>query len=178
MLEKGKKKNARRHVLLSRELVLLESGHELGGETEGAQTQATLRTAANIVDESDGALVHLLLVEVLVLDHVHVDKVAHVGAGVPADVVGVDVDLPKHADHLSLVDSVGLCARSGGGRVGRGVVKVRLGGHLDHGERERVGDLEGTLGIHTDDRTGRSRRESLGAVLNDLHDHLFACILA
>ena len=117
-------------------------------------------------------LVEFLLVEELVLNHVHVDKVSHVGASVPTGVVGIDVDLTEHAHHLSLVADVGLGTRGSGGRIGSGVVKVRLGGHLDNGERERVGDLQGTIDVHTNERTGRGSRESLGAVLDDFHHHL------
>lgn len=122
--------------------------------------------------QSDCPLIQLLLVEKLVLDHVHVDKVAHVGASVPASVVGIDVDLTKHPDHLSLVSGVGLGAGGSGGRVRSGVIEVRLCGHLDNGERERVGDLEGAVDVHTDEGTGRGGRESLGAVLDDFHHHL------
>ena len=164
--------NVARHVLLGVELVLLERFHELGREAESTQAEGTLGAAANIVDKSDCPLVHLLLVEVLVLDHVHVDPVTHVGASVPANVVCIDVDLTNHSDHLSLVDSVRFGARRRGSRVGGGVIGVRLDGSLDHGERERVCDLEEALVVQADEGTGRGRREGLGAVLDDFHHHL------
>lgn len=160
------------HILLRVELVLLERLNELGRQTESPQAETALGAAADIVDQSHCPLVHLLLVEKLVLDHVHVHKVAHVGAGVPPDIVGVDVDFAHHSDHLGLVSGVRLDAGSGSGRVGSGVVEVRFGGHLDHGEWERVGDLEGTLDVHTDEGASRVRREGLRAVLDDFHHHL------
>lgn len=160
------------HILLGSELVLLERSHELGGQTEGTEAEAALGAAADIVNEGDCALVQLALVVKLVLDHVHVDEVAHVGAGVPSDAVGISVDLAQHADHLCGVGSVCLGTRSGSGRVGSGVVKVRLGGDFDDGEWEGVGDFEGAIDIHTDDRAGRSGGEGLGAVLDDFHHHL------
>lgn len=76
------------------------------------------------MDKRNRPLVQLLLVKVLVLDHVHVDEVAHVGARVPSDIVRIDVHLPQHPDHLILVGNVGLGSRSGRCRVGRGAVKV------------------------------------------------------
>lgn len=95
-------------VPLSGKLGFLVGGDEDGGQSKGAQAQAALRAAADVVDESDGALVGLLLVEVLVLNGVEVDKVAHVGAQVAADVLGVDVDFAEVLDHLVLVGLVGL----------------------------------------------------------------------
>lgn len=159
-------------LLLRSELVLLEGGHELGGEAEGPQAQASLSTAAGVVDKGDSPLVHFLLVEKLVLDNVHVDKVAHVRTRVPSNVVGIDVNFPKHADHLCLVNGVRLRAGSGGGRVGRGIVKVRLRWDFDDGEREGVCDFENAAHVHTNDRTGRSRRECLRAVLDNFHNDL------
>ena len=123
--------------------------------------------------KSNCPLIHFLLVKKLVLDHVHVDKVAHVGTRVPTDIVRIDVNLPKHADHLSLVGNVGLCARSGGGRVGCGIVKVRLRGQIDDGEGKAVGDFQDTTNIHTNDRSSCGGREVLGAVLDDFHGHLY-----
>lgn len=160
------------HVLLGSELVLLERSHELGGQAEGPEAEAALGAAADIVDQGDCALVQLALVVKLVLDHVHVDEVAHVGAGVPSNAVGISVDFAQHADHLCRVSGVCLGARGGGGRVGSGVLKVRLSGDFDDGEWESVGDLERAIDIHTDDGTGGGGREGLGAVLDDFHDHL------
>lgn len=164
--------NSRFHVLFRGELVVLECLHKLGRQAESTQAQAALSAAGNIMHQSDCPLVQLLLVEKLVLDHVHVDKVAHVGAGVPASVVGIDIDLTKHPNHLSLVGDVRLGAGGSGRRVGGGVIEVRLGGHLNNGEREGVGDLKGAVDIHTDEGTGRNGRESLRAVLDDFHHHL------
>jgi hypothetical protein len=160
------------HVLLRVELVLLERLHELGREAESAKAEGTLGAAANIVNKGDCPLVHLLLVEVLVLDHVHVDPVTHVGAGVPANVVRIDVDLTNHADHLSLVNTICLGAGRRGSRVGSGIIGVRLDGGLDNGERERVCNFEEALVVQADEGTGRDRREGLGAVLDDFHHHL------
>lgn len=160
------------HVLLGGELVLLERSHELGRQAEGTEAEAALGAAADIVNQCDCALIQLALVVKLVLDHVHVDEVAHVGAGVPSDAVGISVDLAQHANHLCGVRGVCLSTRSGSGGVGSGVVKVRLGGNFDDGEWESVGDLEGAIDIHTDDCAGCSGGEGLGAVLDDFHHHL------
>lgn len=160
------------YILLRVELVLLESLNKFGGQAESAQTEAALGTAADIVDKGDCPLVQLLLVEKLVLDHIHVDEVAHVGAGVPSDTVGIDINLADHANHLCLVGSVGLDAGSRGSGVRGGIVEVRLGGQLNDGEREGVGDLEGTFDVHTDEGASRGGREGLVAVLDDFHHHL------
>ena len=123
------------------------------------------------MDEGDGLLV-VLLVVVLVLDEAHVDEVAHGGAGVPADIVGVDVDLLEVTDHLVLVDNVGLGAGSGGGEGG-GIGAVIAAGDVDGGELEGVGDLDDTVVVHANDGTGGDGREAGRAVLHDLHDHLW-----
>lgn len=159
-------------ALFRSELVLLERSQELRRQTERLETQATLSAAADIVHKSDCPLIHFLLVKELVLDHVHVDKVTHVGTRVPADIVRIDVNFPKHADHLSLVGNIGLRTRSGGGRVRRSIVKVRLRGQIDDGEGEAVGDFQDTSDIHTNDRASCGSRELLGAVLDDFHGHL------
>lgn len=80
-------------------LALLESSHESRGQTESSEGQVALGALAGIVDEGDGVLVNGLVV-VLVLDEVHVDKVAHGGACVPTNIVGVDVDLLEMSDHI------------------------------------------------------------------------------
>lgn len=157
-------------IPLGGELALLVGGHELGGQAEGAQAEGTLGAAADVVDEGDGTLVHLLLVEELVLDGVEVDEVAHAGAGVPADILGVNVDLAQELDHLVLVGDIGLGARSGGSGALLGIMRA-LGGHVDGGEGEAVGDLQRAVDVHADDGTGGGGGEGLGAVLDDLHDH-------
>ena len=135
------------------------------------------------MDEGDCALVQLLLVKVLVLDGVEVDKVAHVGAQVPADVLGVHVDLPQELEHFTLVCVVGL----GSGRcsclvlavvvvvivVVVVVVVVCRGRIRGVWERERVCDLELSVDVHSDNGASCNGRESLGAVLDDAHDDLF-----
>lgn len=166
--------NIRQIALFSRELVLLERSHELGRQTERSEAQGTLSATTDIVNKSNCPLVHLLLVKELVLNHVHVDKVAHVHARVPTDVVRIDVDLAKHPDHLCLVGHVGLRTGSSSGRVGRSGVKVRLRRQIDNGEREAVGDFQSTVNIHANDRTGSGGRERLGAMLDDFHGHLYA----
>lgn len=160
------------HVLLAGEFVLLESGHKLRGQSERSQTEGALGGAADIVHEGHSSLVQLLLVVVLVLDDVHVDEVPHVRAGIPPNVVRIDVDFSQHLDHLILVDSV----RLGSGRrsrsiLGRGI-QMGLWGCLDDRERETVGQLEVALDVHADEGTGRWGRETLGAMFDDFHHHL------
>lgn len=58
------------------------------------------------MNQGDRPLVHFFLVVVLVLNKVQVDKIAQVGAGVPADVVGVNVNLAQMSNHFSLVGGV------------------------------------------------------------------------
>lgn len=97
------------------------------------------------MDESDCSFVEFFLVVILVFDHVEVDKIAQIGAGVPANVVGVHIDLPEFLDHLDLVCGVCLRARGCSGQVGcRVMVMVAVcGGKVDGWEGERVGHLEG-----------------------------------
>lgn len=163
-------------IPLGGELALLVGSHECVGEAESSQGQVALGALAGIVDEGNGLGV-VLLVVVEVLDEVEADKVAHVGANVPADVVGVDVDLLQVSDHLVLVGNVCLLARGGGSHQGAIVlVSVETRG-LSGGEVEGVGDLENTVLVHADQRSGGGGRERRGAVLGNLHDDLyFTCI--
>ena len=158
------------------ELALLVSVHEVWCQAEGAQAQGALGAPADVMDEGDG-LVVLALVVILVLDETDVNKVAHGSARVPPDVVGVNVDFLKVADHVVLVDDVGLGAGGGGGQ-GRGVVLVGAGttvetGEVDSREWEGVGDLEEAVLVHADEGAGGSGREAGGAVLHDFHDDLY-----
>lgn len=160
------------HILLGGELVLLVGGHEGAGQLEGAQAQRALGAPADVVDEGDDVVV-LALVVVLVLDEAQVDEVAHGGAGVPADVVGIDVDLLEMPYHLILVVDVGLCAGGGGSQGGGIGLLVGVGaGDVGGGEGEGVCDLEDAVAVHTNEGAGRSRGEGGGAVLGDLHDNL------
>jgi hypothetical protein len=130
------------------------------------------------VDKRHCLLVQLLLVEELVLDHVQVDEVSHACAHVPANIVRVHVHLPKELDHLILVCNVCLCAR-GRGRKVRGVVLVVvvvatavLGGDIDGGEREGVGDLKSAINVHTHERASRWGRECRAAVFDHFKNNL------
>lgn len=69
-------------------------------------------------------LTHLLLVKELILNKVGVDKVAHICARVPSNVVRIDVDLAHHLDHLILVRVVGFGAGCGGSGMIAVVVAV------------------------------------------------------
>jgi hypothetical protein len=159
---------------LSGELALLVGGNELGRQAVGAEVEAALGTTADVVDEGDGALVLLLLVEELVLDGGKADKVAHAGAHVPANALGVDADFAQHADHLGLVCDVGLCAGSGDLSSQLCVVGISYGSAaVDLRHVERVGDLQLTLDVQTDQRSSCDAGEDLRAVLDDAHDDLF-----
>lgn len=158
-------------VPLGCELALLVGAHESRGQAESPERQVALRALASIVDEGDSVLVGALIVE-LVLDEVQVDKVAHGGACVPTNVVGVDVDLLEVSDHLILVVNVVLLSGSSSGDL-RSIVLVAIGrSGVDGRERERVGDLEKALVLHANDGSSRNRRESRRAVLGNLHDNL------
>jgi len=100
---------------LGGEFPLLVSGNELRRQPVGPKTEAALRASADVVNESHCPLIGFLLVEILVLDGVDVDKVAHVGAHVPADILSIYVDLAQELDHLVLVSVVRLGPGSGGG---------------------------------------------------------------
>ena len=125
--------------------------------------------------DGDGSLVELFLVMILVLDHVQVDKVAQICAGVPANIVGIDIDLPELLDHFHLIGTVCLGSRSGSGQICRRVlvVMVAIGGRdFDGGERKRVCDLQVGLDVHPDQETGRGRGKCLRAVFYYFHHHL------
>jgi hypothetical protein len=159
---------------LSGELALLVGSDELGRQAVGAEVEAALGATADIVDEGDGALVLLLLVEELVLDGGKADKVAHAGAHVPTNALGVDADFAQHADHLGLVCNVGLCAGSGNLGSQLCVVGISYGSAaVDLGHVERVCDLQLTLDVQTDQRSSCDAGEDLRAVLDDAHDNLF-----
>lgn len=105
------------HSLLCGEFVLLVGRHELWGQSEGSQTQGTLRASADIMHKRHCPLIEVLLVMVLVLDEIEVAKVAHVGAGIPPNVIRINVNFPKSLDHLGLIRDVGFHS----GRGGRGI---------------------------------------------------------
>lgn len=163
---------SRMSILFGGEFVLLESIHELRRQAESAETQSALSTAADVVHQSDCSLVQLLLVKVLILDHVQVEEVAHVSARVPPHILSVDIDFTQHANHLGLIDRVGLCTRSSCRSIWRRGINVRFWRHLDDGERERIGDLERASNIQPDERPGHDRGEVIRAVLDDFHNHL------
>lgn len=112
---------------------------------------------------------------ILVLDHVEVDKVAQIRARVPANIVGIDIDLPELFDHFHLIGAICLGSRSGSGQICCRVlvVMVAIGGRdFDGGERKRVCDLQVGLDVHADQETGRGRWERLRAVFDYFHHHL------
>lgn len=152
-------------------LALLVGSHERIGEFEGAETEGALGGAADVVHKSDDIAV-LALVVILVLDEAEVDEVAHGGAGVPADIVGVNVNLLEVSYHLVLVVDIGLCARGGSGQTGS-IVLVGIGASdIDSREREGVCNFKEAVVVHADERAGRSGREVGGAVLGNFHHHL------
>jgi hypothetical protein len=156
---------------LSCELALLIGTHKSRRQTEGSEGQVALGTLAGIVNEGDGVLVGALVVK-LVLDEVHVDKVAHGGTCVPTNVVGIDVDLLEVSDHLVLVGNVLLLSGSSSGEL-RGIALVAIGGGgVDGREREGVGDFKKAFTLHSNNSSSRNRRESRRAVLGDLHNNL------
>ena len=53
--------------------------------------------------QSDRPLIQIFLIVVLVLDEIRVDETAQVCAGIPPDIVGVDIDFSQHSDHFCLV---------------------------------------------------------------------------
>lgn len=151
------------------------SGHERRRKAKCAQTQTALRTAAHIVYNSDCSLIKLFLIMILILHHIQVDKVAQIRAGIPANVVGVDIDLTELFDHFHLIGTVGLGSWGGSSQIRRGVlvIMVAIGGrNFDGGERERVRDLQVGLNVHPDEKTGRGGRKRLSAVFNYFHNHL------
>ena len=112
---------------------------------------------------------------VLILDHVEVDEIAQIRAGIPADVVGVHVDLAKLFDHFHLICSINFGPRGGGCQVRRRVLVVMMiigRGNVNGGKRERVRDLQVGLDVHTDQKTGRGCGKGLSAMFYYFHDHL------
>lgn len=95
------------------------------------------------------------MIEILVLDGVQVDKVAHACAGVPAHVVCVHVDFTEELDHLVAVGDVLLGTGSGCGKVcGCLVLSIGLCRRYVW-EGERVCDLQNPILLHTDYATSR-----------------------
>lgn len=131
--------------------------------------------------EGNGALIHLLLIMILILDHIDIDKIAHIRAGIPTHVIRVDVDFAQVADHVGLVGGVDLGARSRGCEVRGGVVVVgavgvvavvaaAVGvGEIAGGEGEGVGGLERAVVVHADEEAGGGCWEGLGAVFDYFH---------
>ncbi|KAI6757113.1 hypothetical protein HG531_002938 [Fusarium graminearum] len=151
------------------EVRVVDADRDLGEDV--LEGQVALGTLAGIVNEGDGVLVGALVVE-LVLDKVHIDKVAHGGTCVPTDVVGIDVDLLEVSDHLILVGNVLLLSGGSSGEL-RSIALVAIGcSGVDGREREGVGDFKETFTLHSNNSSGRNRRESRRAVLGDLHNNL------
>lgn len=162
------------YVPLGRELALLVGCHKRRRKPVCAQVEGALRAPTHVVDQGDGPLVWLALVEVLVLDGVQVDKVPHARAGVPAHVVRVHVDLTEELDHLIAVCDVLLGAGSGRCEVcSRLVLSVGLCGRYV-GEGERVCDFQHRVLFHADYTTRRNRRERLAAGSSDFNRNLRA----
>lgn len=159
-------------IPLSCELALLVGSHEGGRQPVCAQVHGALGAPADIVDERDCLLVGCILVEVLILDGLEVDKVAHAGAGVPADVVGVHVDFAQKLDHLVAVCDVLLSAGSRSSSVAGRVALAIAGGGGRLGEGERVGDLEDAVLLHAHQASRRYAGERLAAGRRKLDSHL------
>lgn len=104
-----------------------------------------MRATTNVVDDGNCSLIELFLIMVLIFNHIRIDEIAQIGAGVPAYVIGINVDFPELLDHFDLVGSVCFCARSGGGEIRRRIVVVMAIGRrkIDGGKGEGVSDLEG-----------------------------------
>ena len=124
------------------------------------------------MDQGDCFLVQILLVVVLVLNETHVAKVAHICTCVPADALGVNVDLSQHLDHLCLIRSV----RFGSGRYRRRIdmlpIIMRFLRYFDDRKGESIGYLESAVDVHTYEGAGSSGRKSLRAVFDHFHHHL------
>ena len=110
---------------------------------------------------------------VLVLDECHADEIAQVGARIPSSIVGIHVDFSQLLDHLSLIRGVGFRSRGCCCQVGCSVmIMVAVGlRYIDRRERKSVGDLEICILVHSHEEACGCRRESLGTVFDDLHDH-------
>ena len=157
---------------LSCELALLVGSHESRGQPVCAKVHGALGAPADIVDERDGLLVGGILVEVLVLDGLEVDEVAHARACVPADVVRVYVDFAQELDHLVSVCDVLLGAGSGSSKVAGVVALAVVGGGSCLREGERVGDFEGSVLLHAHQGTCSYAGERLSAGSSELDGHL------
>ena len=55
------------------------------------------------MNQSHCPLVQLLLIGILVFDHVDIDEVAQIGAGVPSSIISVHVDFSQLLDHFILI---------------------------------------------------------------------------
>ena len=91
-------------IPLSGELALFECGHERRRQPESTETQTACLTPSSVIYQRNGSLVEVLLVVVLILYKVEIDKIAHVRARVPPNVVRIDIHLPQIPDHLILVN--------------------------------------------------------------------------
>ena len=160
------------YIPLRCELTLLVGSHESGRQPVCAQVHGALGAPADVVDKRDRLLVGGVLVEVLVLDGLEVDKVAHAGACEPTDVVRVHIDLAQELDHLVAVCDVLLGAGSRSSQVAGRVTLAIVGGGGRLGEGERVGDLQDAVLLHAHQASGRYTGERLAAGSRELDSHL------
>lgn len=98
---------------------------------------------------SNGTLVEILLIIVLILDRFPVDEVPEVGASIPANVIGVDVNFAELLDHFCLVRGVLFLSWSSGGWIGAIVVAIRRW-NFDVWKWEGIGDLKSGFDVHAD----------------------------
>lgn len=163
------------HSPFSRELALFESRHEAGRQSVCLQTEASLAAPRYIEYEGNSPLILGALIEVLVLDKVLVDKVAHARADVPAHVLRIGVDLAQKFDHLILVSDTALCAGGGGGEGGGIllVVWVRRGRRVwcGRGKGERVGDLQLRALVEAEQKSSAGCGKCRSRVFDDAHRH-------
>lgn len=76
---------------------------------------------------------------ILILNHIEIDKVAQVRAGVPTDIVGVHIDLAELFDHFHLIYAVGFGPWGSRCQVCCRILVVMMvigDGNVDSGERE------------------------------------------
>lgn len=159
-------------IPLGCELALLVSCHEGGRQPVRAQVHGALRAPADIVDKRHSLLVGRILVEVLVLDRLQVDKVAHACACVPAHVVRVHVDLAQELDHLVAVCDVLLGTGSRSSKVAGRVALAIVGSGGCLREGERVGNFEHAVLFHAHQASGSYAGERLSAGCRKLDSHL------